>query len=895
MKKGSYKVSKEKSVRITLKEIMYMISIVLYSLLLYASVHSFDAGWTDAFLRSEDATHYSLTECALLEIAADYLKVVYNITTLQSVLNIEYGQCRIKPIYNAINIELDRLKLDKKRLSLMIDTVAEENTKMDLLEATREATHFHDEQFDEGALLISQRLDAALTSVGVKNYEQARESIGALLHTIQDFYSHSNWIEIGHRVPNKGIGKYQILGKYASKEMRTCVDCDGDSCRTNILSSIIKNNVLTSGYFGLEIPGVNLDRKVKPTGKCSHGNTYDYTVQTDAKGGGINKDTLRSDHGHLHQIAASVAYSATKQILTEFWNTIGNEPFGQFLGLSNSLRNLSSSSLIIVMDDTGSMSPYIEMAKQIAIGIVEMHQTLEYKPSNYILSPFNDPTWGPLTISETPEDFTAEISNLIAFGGGDGPELYYHGIVEALKVCEIGSFLYAFTDAPAKDAYLKSQAIQLAKEKRATITLFYAGGRFRQQQLGRALKSTEDVIEDLYNSNGTDLSTITGGVTMGINPQAVNATKDYIIQRLEADKLVTIIFARGTNMNTSFYVDSSIQSLQIEVTAQGLLTAANFRLIKPSGQQLLLTPTSQTPFILIYTVPIQSGDIGKWTMVSQMNTEHVIQLNGKSQVSCSSTLQKEIIGPSSNISFTPLITQPVRQEANVFVLTICENLPSDLQAGYVDLIDAQDGSKFLQRLSPIRISSTGFLSKITIPDVAFRLSTIATLQNSITIQRQDKEIVSPTFISLNVNNQPYFVIINDILVMNYTVYNHGQTQLAITLRTTDSLGLLSTSGVIKNYIVAAMSNVSDTIQVNATNIDGVNSNSTVITDSVLFSITTTNYEYDEAVPLYILQKNIPLTNQSEYQQPPETSAVIGKYEKSTLFLISSIIILFLLN
>ena len=580
---------------------MYMIVILLCSLSFFLAVHSFDAGWTTTFLRSDDATHYSLTECALLEIASNYLKTIYNITTIQSVLNVENGQCRVKPIYTAIDVELNKLKLDRKRLLLAINTIAQANTKMDLFEATKEATHFDDEQFDDGAVLISQRLDAALASMIMENYEQARESFGALLHTVQDFYSHSNWIEIGHRDPNKGIGKYQILGEYASKGMRTCVDCEGDSCRTNIFPSIIDNNVLTSGYFGLQALGVKLDRKVKPTGKCSHGGSFDYTVQTDATGGGISKDTLTSDHGHLHQIAASVAYNATKQILTEFWNMIGNEPFGQFLGLSNNLRNLSANSLIIVMDDTGSMASYIEMAKQIAISIVDMHQTLEYKPSNYILSPFNDPTWGPLTISKTPEDFTAEISNLTAHDGDDTPELYYHGIVEALKVCEIGSFLYAFTDASAKDAYLKRQAIQLAKEKSVTITLFYAKLGFRRIQTARISNNTEvDVIEELDKSNGTDLPSITGGVTMGINPQAVNATKDYILQRLEADKLTTIIFARGTNMNLTFYVDASIRSLQIEVTAQNSLLPTGFHLYKPSGAEFLTTPTSQTPLIHSY-------------------------------------------------------------------------------------------------------------------------------------------------------------------------------------------------------------------------------------------------------------------------------------------------------
>lgn len=879
---------------------MYLIFSLLCSLLLCSSIYGFDAGWSANFLQSEDATHYSITECALLEISSNYLKSAYGITSVQSVINVENGQCRTKPIYNAINTALEGLKLDKKRLSLAIDTIARANTKMDLFESSRDATHFDNEEFDEGALLISQRLTAASSSVTMEKYEEARESFGALLHTVQDFYSHSNWIEIGHREPNKGIGKYQILGKYASKGMRTCIDCEGDACRTNIDSSVIEGNILTSGYFGLQVLGVNIDNTIKPVGKCSHGSSFDYTTQTDAKGGGINKDTLQSDHGHLHRLASSVAYNATKQILTEFWTLIGVEPFGQFLGLSTNLRNLSANSLIIVMDDTGSMSSYIAMAKQIAIDIVSIHKTLEYQPSNYILSPFNDPTWGPLTISKTPEQFTNEINNLTAHDGGDTPELYYHGIVEALKVCEIGSYLYAFTDAPAKDAYLKSQAIQLAKEKRVTVTLFYAKYGFRSRQASRSFvradDDNEDVIDELDTNNGSSLTSITGGVTMGVNPQAVNTTKDYIIQRLSADKQAPLVFVQGINMNVTFYVDVSIQSLHIEVTAQNSLLRTGFRLFKPSGEELSLTPTSQTTFVLMYSVSIEGRNTGKWTMISNMNTEHIVQINAMTEITCSSTLQKQIIGSSSNISFTPLTTQPVRKETNLLVLTVCENLPSNLIIGRVDLIDSKDGSKILATLEPIDISSTGFLSKISIPDAAFRLSTVATLQDGTIIQRQDKQLISPTFISLSINDQPYIVSLNNALAMNYTVYNHGQTQLTITLRTTDTLGLLSKSGNVRNYTVAAMSNVMDTIRVNTTNITGIDSNSTIATDSVVFSVTALNYDYDQTVPLYILRQNISLTNQSNYQQPSplKPSQAVKNLQLPAILIILNMIFLLLL-
>ncbi|CAF4792603.1 unnamed protein product, partial [Rotaria sp. Silwood2] len=113
--------------------------------------------------------------------------------------------------------------------------------------------------------------------------------------------------------------------------------------------------------------------------------------------------------------------------------------------------------------------------------------------------------------------------------------------------------------------------------------------------------NTTDVIEYLDVIDGTDLPSVTGGVMMGINDQALNATSEYIIQNLEADKMTTVIFAKGINMNVKFHVDLSIKSLKIEVTSANLLSPGNFRLIKPSGVAFIPSPTSQTSYVLLYT------------------------------------------------------------------------------------------------------------------------------------------------------------------------------------------------------------------------------------------------------------------------------------------------------
>lgn len=52
--------------------------------------------------------------------------------------------------------------------------------------------------------------------------KQARQLLGQLLHTLQDFYSHSNWVELGNKNINENIGINEDIGPVASKTQSTC-------------------------------------------------------------------------------------------------------------------------------------------------------------------------------------------------------------------------------------------------------------------------------------------------------------------------------------------------------------------------------------------------------------------------------------------------------------------------------------------------------------------------------------------------------------------------------------------------------------------------------------------------------------------------------------------------
>ncbi|XP_065070187.1 hemicentin-1-like isoform X2 [Rhopilema esculentum] len=130
--------------------------------------------------------------------------------------------------------------------------------------------------------------------------------------------------------------------------------------------------------------------------------------------------------------------------------------------------------LMFVIDTTGSMKNEILAAKAIAKRIIT--ETREFDV-DYILSPFGDPGYGPITYRNQSqrEDFVEAIDNLDAKGGGDCPELTFTGMLEALNAGpRFGSPMFVFTDANAKDATIDNiNAVKVAAYSSGSTINFF--------------------------------------------------------------------------------------------------------------------------------------------------------------------------------------------------------------------------------------------------------------------------------------------------------------------------------------------------------------------------------------------------------------------------------------
>ncbi|HEU4323380.1 MAG TPA: VWA domain-containing protein [Roseiflexaceae bacterium] len=97
--------------------------------------------------------------------------------------------------------------------------IADEHVQIDTVHAFDQEYHFDGCHFSDSIGKINSLYDTALTEIPGEADDVA-DTFGQLLHVIQDFYSHSNWIELGlNDIVEKGEGKWSSFAPYQPHPM----------------------------------------------------------------------------------------------------------------------------------------------------------------------------------------------------------------------------------------------------------------------------------------------------------------------------------------------------------------------------------------------------------------------------------------------------------------------------------------------------------------------------------------------------------------------------------------------------------------------------------------------------------------------------------------------------
>ncbi|XP_063748781.1 von Willebrand factor A domain-containing protein 7-like isoform X2 [Eleginops maclovinus] len=545
-------------------------------LLLQTGAFGFEVYFAGVGLPSSSFTHEDITQIAILNAT---------VQACRTLALAEGKDFTFPPLTADSVVAACEASKSSKSFRKVIQFIQKKNRRTDYWYLLSARHHFDDERFLEGRKLITEGLSAVKASIKRENFVTAREKLGRILHTLQDFYSHSNWVEMENQLPNSNLLREGTrIGNIAAESRATCRNCDGDDCRNNILEDILQEKILISGYFALFSSS-------KPEGKCSHGGKWDRTRWTEPKGG-INKDTIDSNHGHLHMTAANMAVAASSQLLEDIRGAAGDKAFLQLMGISKG----SSKALCFVIDTTGSMSDDIDAVRKVTSSIINNKVGTEDEPSLYILVPFNDPDFGPLVKTTDPNVFKNAINSLSATGGGDFPEMSLSGLRLALTGAPPESEIFLFTDAPAKDTYLRSTVIALIERTKSVVNFMITGilGFRRRRQVSDSEQQQQQqqqsrmVVSDatLYR----DLAQVSGGLAIEVTKSELPVATS-IITESSTSSLVTLLQATrnpGKAENLTFSVDESVRDVTVYITG----TSTTFTLTNPSGVSQESTSTT---------------------------------------------------------------------------------------------------------------------------------------------------------------------------------------------------------------------------------------------------------------------------------------------------------------
>ncbi|XP_072311351.1 von Willebrand factor A domain-containing protein 7 [Eucyclogobius newberryi] len=678
-----------------------------------------------------------------------------------------------------------------------VGEVVKSNAAMDFLSSTRSdpVYHFDSEQWDGAVAALRQMWTQTLLSLKAREYQRARHSLGQLFHSLQDFYSHSNWVELGHRdIYLHLLHPEEPAVPVAKADTPTCLECFSLTCRDNLLSRLRRahrDSLLTTGYFS--------SAPQKPEGKCSHGGVMDSSRSLGARGG-INKDStspLFSPHHYLHTEAARVAAEATLATLRDLRDTVGHQLFLNLLSVDQ------APALVFVLDTTGSMFEEITAARLRAHSIITQRAQTPQQPATFILVPFHDPEVGPVTETDDPQEFMQNMENLLALGGGDEPEMCLSALQLALTHSPPLSEIFVFTDASPKDAHLFDAVKALVLEKQSKVTFlltedprYTTGSRRRRKRRGTGPLPPHRFA--LYSS----LSSLSGGMTVFTSNSDIHRVSAIVEDNTATDK-VTLLHAEsdGQQWSThSFLVDESLKNVTLHVTGR----LSKCLLTSPSGQSQSLLheqgPLAETEhFEGLYRVrllrPVQPG---RWQLQATSEEQVTFNVIGDSSVDFLyyfATVTNETHPGLARTEGSPIAGAPA-----FLVLAVTGLAPNaELSFSHVTFLGADGESVQQVELNSSSPSPSSALSVAelvgwvrAVPREPFCVRLTGRDGGGAKVERVSGEMVQPTHVQIQVSSAPHLVPGHGTTV-TFDLLNHGPARL-FSLTAADDCGFLQNRG-----------------------------------------------------------------------------------------------------
>ncbi len=597
-----------------------------------------------------------------------------------------------------------------RSMNKALQEIADADADVDFLHFFSADHHFDDEHFAGGQTLLVQAFQDVQDALHNKNASGARKRLGQALHTLQDFYSHSNWIELGHTGPNTSLGDpRQSITNTSPAGETTCTSCTScTNCSTNLTTAH-----LSSGYFGVILSS-------KPAGKCSHGGSGDRTSTT-APTGGINKDAAdcnTSPHDSLHHAAASAAGQSTELFIRSIKAKVSPSELKLLFGVGPTLT--------ISIDTTGSMGDIIESVKNQAIQIVDNRLGTDQEPSKYVLAPFNDPGVPSPTVTDDPDTFKAAISALVASGGGDCPELSMAGMFNGISASDDGADLFMFTDASSKDASRAGDVENLAISKDVKIFPFVFG----------SCSPIDPAYVRVANNSGGQFFFLARA-----EAGAITTLADAVVRANAVDVLSIRDTLTGVPRTYSVPVDTTLSKVSFSTSG-----TTNVTIRRPDGSVVTGSDPTATfvPLTSGLIVSINNPAVGAWSVALTGNSSCSLLVSGESSLQLSSFRFVTLGGRPGHEGFFPIDGLPLAGQPGT-AEAVMEGAYGSVR---FDLRDPAGNILQVLHLPRITVEANEFLGDLPVPSTAFVTYAAGTDAAGSAFQRVLPAIILPASIKI---------------------------------------------------------------------------------------------------------------------------------------------------
>jgi len=635
--------------------------------------------------------------------------------------------------------------------------------------------HFDNEKLYKGSYRVREQKRLSVTRLdgAEPDGEEARQYLGGGMHTLQDFYAHSNWVNFND-VIHPDLGETTILNP--SPNTRFCPNDVGTLEGPGF-------NSVTTGYFVM--PAACLLLITNPPlaylcarsycndipipGKCRHGIEYTGCA-------GINKDELgRPLFGKARALAKEASHKYLNSLVNDPAIT-GNE---NRLEMVKALMGIENGDLVIVVDDTGSMGNDIAQVKNQIANIVN---DAGIKPGRYILVRFGDPTIGTPFITTDTAAFLARVNALYPSGGGDCPELSMGALLKAVRASRKNSNIFLFTDADAKDAGLVTTVSTEAKAGDKVIYPVLTGSCSRRRR-SRTLQTSEEIVrprrklaeDPVYQQVALD----TGGQVFSVGRSDVGAIFDFLRFQLSGNFFTVLskaLFHESSSDTTSLNIpiDSSIDSILVSVATERTsfdvaLRRPDNSIVTSSDANVTITEQSRGIFYAI-----EDPTPGLWTIDTTVLGEFDILVRGKGSIqfpSFSFVTPKLTYG---GLVYRPIVGQPIIGSSPAGLARLTGSYSKaefrliDVNGAYVDDLDFSQGSDLA--------SADSWSGNITLPSIGFRIEACGEDENGLFFSRIYPELFygRDVGMSIDANNtaSPHLPYNQSLTTIEFVVTNH---------------------------------------------------------------------------------------------------------------------------